>query len=168
MLLGSNKLKVSRLIIKQFRKIQKNCFKEQYCLFIYFTMFTVFGKDSLSSLLLSKPCYQTEINNTITIHTLLIVVYCSHSSQVGIDIGLDAGDIRHPTSDIDISYSDIGTKNVRLNPFIPILEFNFHSDIGLNQYRIIRYLKLINYFLMTLVKQLITSVSSLVSNQRPS
>jgi hypothetical protein len=29
---------------------------------------------------------------------------------------------RYPTSDIDISYSDIGTKYVGLNPFIPILE----------------------------------------------
>ncbi len=27
---------------------------------------------------------------------------------------------RYPTSDIDISYSDIGTKDVGLNPFIPI------------------------------------------------
>jgi hypothetical protein len=29
---------------------------------------------------------------------------------------------RYPTSDIDISYSDIRTKNVGLNPFIPISE----------------------------------------------
>ncbi len=29
---------------------------------------------------------------------------------------------RYPTPDIDISYSDIGTKNVGLNPFIPISE----------------------------------------------
>jgi hypothetical protein len=29
---------------------------------------------------------------------------------------------RYPTSDIDISYSDIGTKNVGLNPFIPVSE----------------------------------------------
>ncbi len=30
---------------------------------------------------------------------------------------------RYPTSDRDISYSDIGTKNVGLNPFIPISEW---------------------------------------------
>jgi hypothetical protein len=41
---------------------------------------------------------------------------------VGIDIDLDVGDIRHPTSDIDICYSDIGDKYVGLKNVILISE----------------------------------------------
>jgi hypothetical protein len=37
---------------------------------------------------------------------------------------------RYPTSDIDISYSDIGTKYVELNPFIPISkEFQYRHQL---------------------------------------
>jgi hypothetical protein len=61
---------------------------------------------------------------------------------------------RYPTSDIDISYSDIGTKYVGLNPLILIskssdINISFHSDIGLNQYQIFQYLKLINHSQLT-------------------
>jgi hypothetical protein len=42
---------------------------------------------------------------------------------VGIDIDLNVGDIRYPTStDIDICYSDIGDKYVGLKNVIPISE----------------------------------------------
>jgi hypothetical protein len=77
---------------------------------------------------------------------------------------------RYPTSDIDSSYFDIGTKYVGL-----ILSFrywkssdigiSFHSDIGLNQYRIFRYLKLINQSQKTRVK---FYLFSLISNSQSS
>ncbi len=71
------------------------------------------------------------------------------------NLGLNIGRHRHrpwcrryPTFDIDISYSDIGTK--MSDKILSLwyrnssdIDINFHSDIGLNQYRIFRYLNLI-------------------------
>jgi hypothetical protein len=80
---------------------------------------------------------------------------------------------RYPTSDIEISYSDIGTKYVGLNPFIPISEeFRYQNQLpfryGLYQYRISQYLKLINQSEMTLIKFYNTHFFTLVLNQQSS
>ncbi len=65
---------------------------------------------------------------------------------MGIDIGLDVNDIRHPTSTSLIPISEQKMSDLFLSfryRNSSDIDINFHSDIGLNQYRIFRYLKLI-------------------------
>ncbi len=75
-------------------------------------------------------------------------------------------------SDINISYYDIGTKYVGLNPFIPISEeFQYRHQLPFryrtkNQYRIFRYLKLINQSQMTRINFYTTQLFTLVSNSQ--
>ncbi len=71
---------------------------------------------------------------------------------MGIDIGLHVGDIRHQhllfryrnrICRTKSPHSDIGRANI---------DISFHSDIGINKYRIFRYLKLINNSQMARIK----------------
>jgi hypothetical protein len=98
-------------------------------------------------------------------------VWGQHRWALGIDIGLDVGDIRHPTSTSLIPISE-----QKMSDYILLfwyrnssdIDINFHSGIGINQYRIFRYPKLINHFLLTPANWIDGFLSSLVSNSIPS